>query len=236
MQFCPLNYKVKNMTNQLKLIAGILLMLVGISSCMNKNRDKARMEAQSFNTYVDSIDRADHTYTAENWQAIDREYNAREARLQEKIADLEAEDKAKTEESRQKYAALKARYEQKLSENNSTTVVVDNKQSLRDALFGMGRINADMRFDWVTPSNILSTYENFVNTVNANKDKYSREDWDEIKLMYEALDTRKNEIEKEISGSDNRKIAMQKVKFVEIKAANRPMMKEEENSKAKEMD
>lgn len=222
------------MTNRLKLIASILL-LVGISACMNKNREKARMEAQSFNTYVDSIDRADHTYTAENWQAIDREYSAREARLQEKIADMEAEDKAKTEESRQKYAALKARYEQKLSEANSA-VLVDNKQSLRDALFGMGRINADMRFDWVTPSNALSTYENFVNTVDNNKDNYSREDWDEIKLMYEALDTRKNEIEKEISSADNRKIALQKVKFVGIKAANRPMTKEEENSKAKEMD
>lgn len=223
------------MTNHLKLIAGILFVLVGFSSCMNKNKEKARMEAQSFNTYVDSIDRADHTYTAENWQAIDREYSEREARLQEKIADLEAEDKAKTEESKQKYAALKARYEQKLSEANSV-VLVDNKQSLRDALFGMGRINADMHFDWVTPANALSTYENFVNTVDANKDKYSREDWDEIKLMYEALDTRKNEIEKEISGSDNRKIALQKLKFVEIKAVNRPMTKEEENSKAKEMD
>jgi hypothetical protein len=38
----------------------------------------------------------------------------------------------------------------------------------------------------------LGVYDQFVNTVQTNKDKYSREDWDEIKLMYEALDSRKN--------------------------------------------
>jgi hypothetical protein len=43
--------------------------------------------------------------------------------------------------------------------------------------------------------------------VQANKDKYSREDWDEIKLMYEALDSRKNTVEKEgLSSEDNRKL------------------------------
>jgi hypothetical protein len=48
----------------------------------------------------------------------------------------------------------------------------------------------------VNATNILGVYDQFVNTVKDNKDNYSREDWDEIKLMYEALDSRKNTVEK----------------------------------------
>jgi hypothetical protein len=40
-----------------------------------------------------------------------------------------------------------------------------------------------MNFDWVNATNILGVYDQFVNTVKDNKDNYSREDWDEIKLM-----------------------------------------------------
>ena len=54
--------------------------------------------------------------------------------------------------------------------------------------------------------------------------------------MYEALDTRKNEVEKELATKDNMAIAKEKVRFVTIKAMNRPTAKEKENSDAKEMD
>jgi hypothetical protein len=47
-----------------------------------------------------------------------------------------------------------------------------------------------MNFDWVNKDNIHNVYQQFVH-VEDNKDAYSREDWDEVKLMYEALDSRK---------------------------------------------
>jgi hypothetical protein len=47
-----------------------------------------------------------------------------------------------------------------------------------------------MNFDWVNKDNIHNVYQQFVHTVE-DKDAYSREDWDEVKLMYEALDSRK---------------------------------------------
>jgi hypothetical protein len=46
-----------------------------------------------------------------------------------------------------------------------------------------------MNFDWVNKDNIHNVYQQFVHTVEDNKDAYSRED--EVKLMYEALDSRK---------------------------------------------
>jgi hypothetical protein len=70
-----------------------------------------------------------------------------------------------------------------------------------------------MNFSWVNKDNILGIYQNFVNTVDNNKDAYSREDWDEVKLMYEALDSRKIQLKRRSSGDDNRKIAGLKLKF-----------------------
>ena len=67
-----------------------------------------------------------------------------------------------------------------------------------------------------------------------NKDNYTREDWDEIKVLYEALDTRKNAVEKDLSGSDNLKIAGLKVRFASIKATHRGGTKGAENEAAKQ--
>ena len=92
-----------------------------------------------------------------------------------------------------------------------------------------------MIFAWVYNDYILSVYDKFVNTVSDNKDAYSREDWDEIKLMYEALDSRKNTVEKEgLSSKDNLKIAGLKIRFSSIYTSNRMGAKAEENEEAKE--
>jgi hypothetical protein len=74
-----------------------------------------------------------------------------------------------------------------------------------------------------------------VHAVEDNKDKYSREDWDEVKLMYEALDSRKNTVEKEgLSSEDNRKIAGLKLKFAPMYTLNRMGAKSGEMKRAKE--
>ncbi|MBL0341361.1 MAG: hypothetical protein IPP71_10715 [Bacteroidetes bacterium] len=67
-----------------------------------------------------------------------------------------------------------------------------------------------------------------------HKDDLTREQWDRVELLWEALGTRKNEVERELKSSDNIKIAEQKVRFGAIKAANRPSAKLEENAEAKQ--
>jgi hypothetical protein len=91
-----------------------------------------------------------------------------------------------------------------------------------------------MSFSFATSENLLSIYENFVNTVDDNKNNYSREDWDEIKVLYEALDTRKNVVEKELPDGHDFKIAKLKIRFSLIKATHRGGTKAEENKAAKE--
>ena len=92
-----------------------------------------------------------------------------------------------------------------------------------------------MNFSWVNAANIHGVYQLFIHTAENNKDNYTREDWDEIKLMYEALDSRKNTVEKEgLSSNDNRKIAGLKFKFALMLKVNRMGAKTEEMKEAKE--
>jgi hypothetical protein len=63
-----------------------------------------------------------------------------------------------------------------------------------------------MNFDWVNKDNIHNVYQQFVHTVEDNKDAYSREDWDEVKLMYEALDSRKTPEKKDLLQMTTKKL------------------------------
>ena len=90
-----------------------------------------------------------------------------------------------------------------------------------------------MKFEFVTGANILGVYKNFVDVVADNKKLYSREDWDEINVLYEALDSRKNAVEKDLASSDNLKIAGLKIRFASIAATHRGGTKVKENAESK---
>jgi hypothetical protein len=217
------------MTKKLNYMALSVAVLLSASACKNQTN---KTETQNFVSYVDSINQVEHIYTVENWESINNDYNEKIALLEQEIAIMNEEDKAKFEESKAKYAALKATYETKIAESNQNAVI-DNKRLLRDRLFGEGVISEDLQFSFVNANNALSVFETFVNAVDANKAAYSREDWDEIKVLYEALNTRKNAIEKDLSGSDNRQIAVLKIKFASVYSTNRPSTKVDENAEAK---
>lgn len=199
---------------------------VGVFTGCNSSADEAKQKADEFNSYVDSVDNITPVYTSMRWEAIENGYEEKEPE-DAMIDKLSEEEKKEVEESKAQYEALKTEYKKKIEEE-------ENEQKLRNSLFGEGKLRSDMQFNWVTADNILDVYRNFVNTVAENKDSYSREDWDEIKLLYEALDTRKNEVEDNLSSSDNLKIAGLKIKFSAIKTVNRPLAKAEENTEAKQ--
>ena len=219
------------------MITGAII-LGGFAACNNATTSEAKQDAVSLTQYVDSVDNLKPVYTIENWTAIDNGYQARALQAEKSLATLEAADKANAEESKAKYAKLKANYETKLKENEEaakalTSTTPDYRLVLRNRLFGEGKIGTDMSFGFVTAGNILSVYKNFVNTIADNKNNYTREDWDEIKVLYEALDNRKNGVEKDLATDDNLKIAGLKIKFAAIKATHRVVSKVNENADSK---
>ena len=207
--------------------------MISFVACEKKN-DEAEVNRKELRDYVDSVKKADAEYSDTYWANVEAGYHAKAVKAEASTMNND-EEKKKVEEAKSDFEAYKAKYTEELQKKRDEEVYA-KKKAFRDALFGEGKIGADISFGWVDAKNIRGVYENFVNVVDTNKDNYSREDWDEIKVLYEALDTRKNEVEKELATKDNMAIAKEKVRFVAIKAMNRPMAKEKENSDAKEMD
>lgn len=215
----------------IQLLSGIALIALAFTSCKDEKQEKAQKTVDSYVTYVDSVKNVAAEDLKENWKTVEAEYDRKSAEAEAALADLK-DNSAATE----KINTSKVKYEEFRNEMAAKLAppAPSPKQQLRNALFGEGKIGDDMNFNWVNAQNIHSVYQQFVHTVENNKDKYSREDWDEVKLMYEALDSRKNTVEKEgLTSEDNRKIAGLKIKFAPMYTVNRMGAKSEENKEAK---
>jgi hypothetical protein len=215
----------------IQLLSGIALIALCLTSCKDEKQEQAQKKIDAYVTYVDSVKNIKADELKADWKDVDAEYDRRAQEAELALADLK-DNSAATE----KVNTSKVKYEE--FKKDITTVLAppapSPKQQLRNALFGEGKIGEDMSFAWVNAQNIHSVYQQFVHTVENNKDSYSREDWDEIKLMYEALDSRKNTVEKEgLTSEDNRKIAGLKVKFAPMYTLNRMGAKSEETAAAK---
>lgn len=214
------------------LILGLAVMCAAFTSCKNENEQRAEETVDRYESYIDSLSNVAAADAQTNWQAIEAAYQQRTSEAEAALEN--AKDRAKAEErlaeSRAKYDAWKVRVQDEMN-----TQANSGGQQLRDSMFGPGKVaQGDMSFSWVNKDNILQVYQNFYDTYSANKDNYSREELDEIKLLYEALDTRKNTVEKEgLSSEDNRKIAALKVKFAPSFKWERITSKAEENDAAK---
>ena len=203
---------------------------VALLSCKNEKQTNAEKEVVAYETYVDSLNNIMITDLKTDWDSIENNHEKRKLAAENAIQEIE--DRKELENkilvSNEKYELYKTSY---LIQQPKAVI----KSTIRTALFGSSDIGDDMMFTWVNKDNILKVYDNFTSTVEKNKATYSREDWDEIKLLYEALDTRKNTVENEgLTGTDNMKIASIKFKFAPRLKINRISSKAEENEEAKE--
>jgi hypothetical protein len=208
---------------------------VSLVSCKNKELEIADKKIASLESYVDSIEAINLEETETNWDRISSDFDRKNLESSDAISNLTEDVKytsqAKIDSINARYVVVKTTIETKAAKKQ----VINPNQLLRDRFFGAGKIGEDMNFSWVNKDNILTTYQSFFDTYKANKSGFSREDYDEVKLMYEALDTRKNTVEKEgLSSSDNTKIASIKFKFAPMFKVNRIGAKARENEEAKE--
>jgi len=214
----------------LKFLLITFLTTLGLTSCTNEKKTNAEKAVASYEMYVDSISKVNTLELKIAWDSIENMHQNRKMAAENALQDLEdrKELEGKILVSSDKYDLYKASYLAQLPNSVS-------KNEIRMGLFGNDDIGSDMTFNWVNKDNILKVYDNFVANVEKNKDTYSREDWDEVKLLYEALDTRKNTVENEgLTSTDNMKIASIKFKFAPMLKIYRIGAKTEENSEAKE--
>ena len=227
--------KIKN------LLFGVSVIALGLTSCKNEKETRAQKNVDTYVVFVDSLGNLEGANAKQNWKTIDESYQMRITEAETALADLKdnKDAQAKIDASKAKYEMLKAKYEAELQKEMAEKPKMETpsnpNQMLRDRFFGAGKVGEDMSFSWVNKDNILKVYDNFFQSYKDNKASFSREDYDEIKLMYEALDTRKNTVEKEgLSSEDNGKIASIKFKFSPMFKINRIGAKSRENAEAKE--
>lgn len=211
---------------------GLLSMiLLGMTSCKNKESELAAQKVKALETYVDSLKTVSEEDKKANWEKIAADFDRKNAEANDALVNLKEEEKV---QSQAQIDAASVKYVEIKTSIVATPEKPNPNQLLRDRLFGAGKIGEDMNFSWVNKDNILNVYETFFQGYKDNKGDFSREDYDEIKLMYEALDSRKNTVEKEgLSSEDNRKIASIKFKFAPMFKINRIGAKSRENEEAK---
>jgi hypothetical protein len=209
-------------------VTGTMVFAIAMIACTDKESEMAAHKIENFTKFVDSISTVAANESAEKWEDIEAGYEMKKNEAEQALEQIE--NKVTAQEN---IYASTTKFDLYKTEVEKSKMKME-KEELRKALLGEEHIGEDLTFNWVNKDNILQVYENFVNTVQQNKDHYSREDWDEIKLLYEALDSRKNTVEKEgLSSKDNLKIAALKVKFAPMYTVNRMGAKAEENAEAK---
>lgn len=215
---------MKNLNKYIVLTA----LAVIVSSCKDEKQEMAKQKVDHFKMYVDSISDEATEKTAENWEAIQARYDK---------SKMEAETALNDVENKMGMDSIISKTNSKYEEYKANVVLKRDallRDNFRNSLF-TEKVGDNLNFAWVNKDNIADVYSHFVNTVEKNKDTYSREDWDEIKMLYEALDTRKNAVEKEgLSSKNNIKIAGLKIKFSTMYTINRATAKAKENADSKE--
>jgi hypothetical protein len=217
----------------LKLTLAMVAVAAIFTSCKDNQRDIAQDKVDIYTKYVDSVSNVTAQDIAMNWEVIESDYNKNKDEADNAILTIKenSEMQVSINASTDQYETFKA----EVQAETEATQAANLKLMMRQSLLGTGFTDGDMKFTWINKDNILSVYDNFVTTVEKNKDSYSREDWDEIKLLYEAIDTRKNTVENEgLTSADNNKIAGLKLKFAPMYTFNRMGAKSDENAEAKE--
>lgn len=215
----------KIMSNITKLFLGITFATLSLVSCKNQERENAEIAVEDYTKYVDSISKIATSEAIANWESIQADLEKAKAKAEISVKNISNKkalqssiDKGSIRYDGYKSSIMAEKYKRE-----------SKKKQIQIALFGK-TVTKDMKFEWVNKNNILKVYENFVATVKKNKDAYSIEDWDEVKLLYEALDARKNIVEENgLTSSDYNKISLLKLKFGPMYRLNRLGAKSEKD-------
>lgn len=217
------------MKKNLKLIIIFAFVSLSVVSCKNEEDEKAKVAVEDYTKYVDSISKIATSEALTNWESIQVDLDKAKARAEVSLENIS--NKKTLQSSIDKGSIRYDGYKNSIMAEKHKRLT--KKKQIQISLFGKP-IAKDLEFEWVNKDNILEVYQNFVATAKKNKDAYSIEDWDEVKLLYEALDARKNIVEDNgLTSSDYNKISLLKLKFGPMYRLNRLGAKSEKKIDSK---
>lgn len=165
------------------------MVFLGIVSCKNNEKELADKRIGELEVYVDSLKTVAVADMESNWDQIASDFDRKSSEANLALTNLDEETRntsqQKIDAARSSYDGFKVTVETKVAETKM--IATNPNQMLRDCFFGAGKIGEDMNFSWVNKNNILNVYDAFFQSYKDNKENFTREDYDEIKLMYEAF-------------------------------------------------
>lgn len=196
-------------------VSTIIISSTILAACNNMNEKQDRTNLDDLKKYArdkkDSVD----VYADRSWDELNASFEEKKAKLDKDTAKMNEELRAEYYQVVDQWENYRAEHEQKAAEKRKTTQMDDLRKSL---------VLDGVRVDYtdLTADKIETQYQHFVNTVEQNKDVYTKEQWQIINVNWQALNGRKRELEKDLSASVKGEIVKQQVKYTAIKALNRP--------------
>ncbi len=208
----------------------ILLMLttsLAFTSCSDSGKENTRKSLNEFKDYVAVHKNAQEKNLDKKWEDLEKDYNEKKAKLDNDFDKMDQDMKNGYKEAIANWDDFKADYQRELKEKEDMA-----KAELLKVTLLPKDINTD--FTNIIGKNIADVFVHFVNTVDAHKEMYSKEEWININNYWESLKNLANRLDDEhkISKENNRKIAGQKIKYGAIKVLNKPFS-ESENKESK---
>lgn len=217
---------LKNSLSGYALAFSLAVLQIGCSekkTASNENNNAGESDAAytDYKNYVSSLD----TTAIASTDTASGHWNQQRAMYDEKVARLDQYTNDYDEPRRQEIDQLKSRYNSYWNSHASIRSggMAPDKVSTTGAtgsvkvksVFDPATINAN------TPMAIRQAYEKFVADVQAHKDHFTKEDWQQVAAYNQALDDRKNSMQSQLSDKDKYEIGKAKAKYTALKAGEK---------------
>ena len=219
------------------ILASLTMIFFLFSACSRSNEAKMEEELKHMQTLMEDTRQDIKEDTRQRWEDIEAEFNEAQQKLDEGMSEM-------NDEMLDKYAKLKQEFNELRREyKDATSEILSDPQEVRISdrdwhtpmyiklLFEPLMISeGDLTLNEVDANNITQVYANFVGVVNDHATKYSREDWDEVDILWDALNKRKNQVEGFLTMADKNEIGKYKTEYGALKATNKPVAKIKEKT------
>lgn len=193
-------------------IGFLLTSLIVVVSCKSEEEKKAEKTIAEYERFVDSLNQVTMDEAEPNLAKIEAEFELKSKEAEKAMEEFSEKERAK------KVATLKTTKTKytKYSETVKNKIVKSSllpMQALRNSLFGVGKVNENRNFNWVTTENALAVYEQLFEVYKEHNHEYTKAEIDEIKLLLLALNERKKIIEEELPSRESSRIGVIKFKM-----------------------
>jgi hypothetical protein len=193
----------------------IALLSLILSSCNQQQNEQRQKKIDDLKAYVQQYRDSLDYYANANWDSLNNDFEMKKAELEKDTAKFDDNMRQEYYNTVNDWDSFKNQYSVKKEENGRLAQMDALRKSL--TIDGVRTDYADL-----TAANIVDEYQHFVNTVSANKDTYTKEQWTIVNVTWKGLKGRNREIQKDISSGDGAKILKLQLQYTGIKALNRP--------------